>query len=97
MLMNSDEVKHGEQLSLDMDFSEALTRFLKVNTKDIQQAAAGEDKEPDDIWLDGCAEAGGTSHAAGAACCTRLGAQPSLPTRAAVERLLHSHRSRART
>lgn len=30
------------------------------------------------------------ANAAGAACCTRLGAQPSLPTRAAVERLMAS-------
>ena len=32
------------------------------------------------------------ANAAGALCCTKLGAQPSLPTRRAVERLLSRHR-----
>jgi ribokinase len=42
-------------------------------------------------------EALGFANAAGAVCCTRVGAQPSLPTRAEVEKLKNAGPAKART
>lgn len=44
--MNNSEVNTSEQLSLDMDFTEALERFLQVNTKDIKTAVDEEKERP---------------------------------------------------
>lgn len=44
--MKTDELKSGEQLSLGMDFDEALARFLQVNTKDLKGEAEEEKERP---------------------------------------------------
>lgn len=50
--MNDTNVKSGEQLSLDMDFEEALQRFLQVNTKE-KPADEKERPHPFVKWVGG--------------------------------------------